>query len=220
MAIFSNMIGTNVEVFMDDFSVFGTSYDECLYSLGLVLKRCVETNLQFIKDFSKIYKPLCNLLEKDVPFKFDEECLATFESLKKSLTTAPVITALDWNEPFKMMCDASDYAVGAVLGQRKQNIFHVEFELEIKDRKGIENHVADHLSCWEDQGKASLDKTLINDFFLDEQLFGVQEEEPWFADLVNYLVSNVIPPELSYAQRKKFLHEVKWYRWDEPFLFR
>ena len=55
---------------------------------------------RFIKDFSKISKPLCNLLEKDVPFKFDDECLAAFETLKKSLITAPVITAPDWKEPY------------------------------------------------------------------------------------------------------------------------
>ena len=48
---------------------------------------------------------------------------------------------------------------------------------------------------------------MINESFPDEQLFGVQEEEPWFADIVNYLVSNIMPPDLSYAQRKKFLHE-------------
>ena len=155
MAIFSDMIGNNVEVFMDDFSIFGHSYDECLNNLHSVLKRCVETNLvlnwekchfmlcdgiilghkvsskglevdkakvgvienlpppisvkgirsflghagfyrHFIKDFSKISKPLCNLLEKDVPFKFDDECLAAFETLKKSLITAPVIMAPDW----------------------------------------------------------------------------------------------------------------------------
>ncbi|XP_074377003.1 putative mitochondrial protein AtMg00860 [Apium graveolens] len=140
-----------MEVFMDDFSIFGSSYDECLHNLSLVLKMCVETNLvlnwekcyftvkqgiilghkvsskgleedkakvgvienlpppipikeirsflghegfyrRSIKDFSKISKPLCNLLEKDVLFKFDEECLTAFESLKRSLTTTPVIT--------------------------------------------------------------------------------------------------------------------------------
>ena len=92
--------------------------------------------------------------------------------------------------------------------------------MEIKDRKGTENQVADHLSRLEDQGKASQDNTLINESFPDEQLFMVREEEPRFIDVMNYLVSNVIPAELSYAQRKKFLHEVKWYRWDEPFLFK
>ena len=72
----------------------------------------------------------------------------------------------------------------------------------------------------EDPSATSQDKTLINESFPDEQLFGVQEEEPWFADIVNYLASNVIPPDLTYAQRKKFIHEVKWYMWDEPYLFR
>ncbi|KAL8104495.1 hypothetical protein AgCh_028640 [Apium graveolens] len=350
MAIFSDMIGNNVEVFMDDFSVFGHSYDECLNNLRAVLKRCVETNLvlnwekchfmvregiilghkvsskglevdkakvgviknlpppnsvkgirsflghagfyrRFIKDFSKISKPLCNLLEKDVPFKFDDECLAAFETLKKSLITAPVITAPDWTEPFEMMCDASDYAVGAVLGQRKKNIFQVvyyasktlngaqlnytttekellaivfgfekfrsyllgtkvtvftdhaairylvskkdskprlirwvlllqEFELEIKDRKGTENQVADHLSRLENPDSTSQDRTLINESFPNEQLFAIQEEEPWFAKIVNYLVSNIMPLNLTSAQKKKFLHEVKWYMWDEPYLFR
>ena len=61
---------------------------------------------------------------------------------------------------------------------------------------------------------------MINESFPDEQLFGVQEEDSWFADIVNYLVSNVMPPELTPTQRKKFLHEVKWYMWDEPFIFR
>ncbi|MGI4673467.1 hypothetical protein ACR2XN_28790, partial [Klebsiella pneumoniae] len=78
----------------------------------------------------------------------------------------------------------------------------------------------DHLSRLEDHGGNSKDKTLINEFFPDDQLFGAQDEGPWFADIVNYLVSNVIPEEFSYAQRKKFLHDVKWYCWDEPFLFR
>ena len=61
---------------------------------------------------------------------------------------------------------------------------------------------------------------MINESFPDEQLFAVREEEPWFADIVNYLVINVILADLSYAQRKKFLYEVKLYRWDESFLFR
>ena len=86
--------------------------------------------------------------------------------------------------------------------------------------KGTKNQVADHLSRLEDHSKQTTDSILINEFFPDEQLFGAEAEEPWFADIVNYLVSKVIPPEFSYAQRKKFLHDVKWYIWDEPFLFK
>ncbi|KAK1645970.1 hypothetical protein QYE76_063775 [Lolium multiflorum] len=64
---------------------------------------------------------------KDVPFVFDDDCKEAFETLKKALTTAPVVEPPDWNLPFEIMCDASDFAVGAVLGQRvdkKLNVIH------------------------------------------------------------------------------------------------
>ncbi|KAK1645988.1 hypothetical protein QYE76_063793, partial [Lolium multiflorum] len=176
-AIFHGFCESIVEVFMDDFSVYGNSFDSCLRNLDKVLQRCEETNLvlnwekchfmvnegivlghkisergievdrakveaiekmpyprdvkgirsvlghagfyrRFIKDFSKISKPLTNLLQKDVPFVFDDDCKEAFETLKKSLTTAPVVEPPDWNLPFEIMCDASYFAVGAVLGQR------------------------------------------------------------------------------------------------------
>jgi hypothetical protein len=79
---------------------------------------------RFIKDFSKITKPLTNLLEKDVPFDFNEKCLAVFQTLKGALITAPIIQPPDWSQRFDIMCDASDYAVGAVLGQRKEGKVH------------------------------------------------------------------------------------------------
>ena len=82
---------------------------------------------RFIKDFSKITKPLCKLLIKDAPFKFTDECLVAFNRLKRELISAPIITAPDWNLPFELMCDASDYAIGAVLGQRKENRLHVVY---------------------------------------------------------------------------------------------
>ena len=81
-------------------------------------------NRWFIKDFSKIAKPLSNLLNKDALFLFDEDCLKAFNILKTSLVSAPVITTPNWGQEFELMCDASDYAVGAVLGQRKGRVFH------------------------------------------------------------------------------------------------
>jgi hypothetical protein len=75
---------------------------------------------RFIKDFSKITKPLTQLLQKNVAFDFDEKCLATFRTLKSALVCAPIIQPPDWSQPFEIMCDASDYAVGVVLGQRKE----------------------------------------------------------------------------------------------------
>jgi hypothetical protein len=65
---------------------------------------------RFIKDLSKITKPLTQHLQKDVAFDFDEKCLATFRTLKSSLVSAPIIQPLDWSQPFEIMCDASDYA--------------------------------------------------------------------------------------------------------------
>ncbi|KAL5578326.1 hypothetical protein UlMin_020025 [Ulmus minor] len=80
---------------------------------------------RFIKDFSKITKPLCELLVKDAVFDFSKDCLHAFETLKEKLISSPIIVAPDWELPFTLMCDASDYAIGAVLGQRKGKIFHV-----------------------------------------------------------------------------------------------
>ncbi|GJS28003.1 reverse transcriptase domain-containing protein [Tanacetum coccineum] len=171
------LIEDSMEVFMDDFSVFGSSFDHCLKNLEKMLKRCEETNLvlnwekchfmikegivlghkvlvsrievdkakieaisklpyptnvkaiqsflghvgfyrRFIKDFSQIARPMTQLLVKDAPFNFFEECIHAFKTLKWKLTQASIMIKLDWSLPFEIMCDASDYAVGAVLGQR------------------------------------------------------------------------------------------------------
>ena len=154
LAIFSNMVEKCIEVSMDDFSIFGPSFDCCLTNLELMLRRCVEANLvlnwmkchfmvqerivlghkisargievdkakidvieklsplvnvkgiqsflghagfyqRFIKDFSKIARPLINWLNKDVVFKLDEECLTAFQTLKTSLVSTPIIVAPD-----------------------------------------------------------------------------------------------------------------------------
>ncbi|GJR30061.1 reverse transcriptase domain-containing protein [Tanacetum coccineum] len=78
---------------------------------------------RFIQDFSKIDRPMTHLLEKDTPFFFSEECVDSFNTLKRKLTEAPILIAPDWDLPFKLMCDASDFAIGAVLGQRKNKHF-------------------------------------------------------------------------------------------------
>ena len=77
---------------------------------------------RFIKDFSKISRPLTNLLQKDVPFVFDDDCVKAFEILKKALISASIVQPPGWNLRFEIMCDASDYVVGVVLGQRVDNI--------------------------------------------------------------------------------------------------
>ncbi|GKB20288.1 reverse transcriptase domain-containing protein [Tanacetum coccineum] len=140
MAIFHDMIEETMEVFMDDFSVFGDSFSSCLSHLDKMLKRekvdviaklppptsvkGIRSFLghagfyrRFIQDFSKIAWPMTHLLEKETLFIFSTECREAFKTLKKKLAEAPILVAPDWDLPFKIMCDASNFAVGAVLGQ-------------------------------------------------------------------------------------------------------
>ncbi|GKA36835.1 reverse transcriptase domain-containing protein [Tanacetum coccineum] len=87
---------------------------------------------RFIKDFSMISKPMNQLLMKDAKFDFFEDCKKAFNKLKEKLTTAPIIISLDWSVPFELMCDASDFAVGAVLGQRIEGRFkHIYYASKI-----------------------------------------------------------------------------------------
>ena len=72
---------------------------------------------RFIKEFSTIEKPLSSLLMHGVPFLFDEKCLTAFTMLKDKLTSTPIVIAPDWELPFLLMCDASDYVVKVILGQ-------------------------------------------------------------------------------------------------------
>nr|GFB71048.1 reverse transcriptase domain-containing protein [Tanacetum cinerariifolium] len=182
MAIFYDMIEKTIEVFMDDFSVFGNSFSSCLTSLENMLKRCEDTKLalnwekshfmvkegivlghkiskkgievdkakievisklphlttvkgirsflrharfyrRFIKDFSKISRPMTHLLEKNSPFIFSNKCIQASRTLKDKLTETPILVAPNWDQPFELMCDASDYTVGAVLGQRIEKHF-------------------------------------------------------------------------------------------------
>nr|GEX11510.1 reverse transcriptase [Tanacetum cinerariifolium] len=183
IAIFHYMIEKTMEVFMDDFSVFGDSFSSCLTNLDKMLKRCEDTNLvlnwekchfmcrerivlghkisksgievdrakvdviaklphptivkgvrsslghagfyrRFIQGFSKIARPTTHLLEKGIPFVFSKECVDAFNTLKKKLTKALIFVVPDYNLPFELMYDASDFAIGAVLGQRKTKNFH------------------------------------------------------------------------------------------------
>nr|GFB20824.1 hypothetical protein [Tanacetum cinerariifolium] len=78
---------------------------------------------RFIQDFSKISRPMTHLLEKNTPFIFSEDCIKAFQTLKKKLTEAPILISPSWDLPFELMCDASDFAIGAVLGQRHEKHF-------------------------------------------------------------------------------------------------
>ena len=225
---------------------------------------------RFLKDFSEISKSLSSLLMQWVPFNFDESFMKAFAALKEKLISTPIVVALDWELPFKLMCDASDYAEGAVLSQRQNKIFLAiyyanrtlneaqlnyaitekvllailfafdkfrpyliknkvivytdhstikylmakkdakkrlihwalllqEFFVDIKDKKGIEDLVADHLSRLELPKSEVKQQVQINYTFPNEQLLVVShcDVAPWFSDIVNYLATKVIPPHLS-----------------------
>nr|GFA98414.1 reverse transcriptase domain-containing protein [Tanacetum cinerariifolium]GFA98436.1 reverse transcriptase domain-containing protein [Tanacetum cinerariifolium] len=78
---------------------------------------------RFTQDFSKIARPMTRLLENDTLFFFFNECIESFQTLKRKLTEAPILIAPDWDLPFELMCDASDFAIGVVTGQRKTKHF-------------------------------------------------------------------------------------------------
>ncbi|RVW91124.1 Retrovirus-related Pol polyprotein from transposon 17.6 [Vitis vinifera] len=286
-----------MEVFMDDITVYGGTFEECLVNLEAVRNRCIEKGLvlnwekchfmvrqgivlghiisekgievdkanvelivklsfpttmkgirqflshagfyrRFIKDFSNLSKPLCELLSKDAKFVWDERCQNSFDQLKQFLTTAPIVRAPNWQLPFEVMCDASDFAIGAVLGQREdgkpyviyyasktlneaqrnyttteKELLVVVFALDkfraylvgsfiivftdhsaLKDKKGVENVVADHLS-----GLAIAHNSHvlpINDDFPEESLM-LLEKAPWYAHIANYLVTGEVPNYVS-----------------------
>ncbi|XP_070008702.1 uncharacterized protein LOC142164975 [Nicotiana tabacum] len=95
-----------------------------------------------------------------------------------------------------------------------------EFDFEVKDRKGTENQVVNHLSRLEEAGRPKEDLG-INDAFPDEHILALSNTfAPWYADIANYLVSDLIPDGLEAYQKKKFSRDCRQYYWEEPFLFR
>ncbi|RVX07090.1 Retrovirus-related Pol polyprotein from transposon 17.6 [Vitis vinifera] len=313
LSIFNDMVKRIMEVFMDDITIYGSTFDECLVDLEVVLNRCIEKDLvlnwekchfmvpqgivlghiiskkgievdkanvelivklpspttikgvrqflghtgfykRFIKDFSKLARPLCELLQL----------------------------------PFEVMCDASDFAIGAILGQREDGKPYViyygsktlneaqrnytttkkellvvvfsldkfraylvgsfivvftdhsalkyfltkqeakarlirwilllqEFNLQIKDKKGVENVVADHLSRLAIAHNSH--SFPINDDFPEESLMLI-EAAPWYAHIANYLVTGEIPSEWKAQDKKHFFAKIHAYYWEESFLFK
>nr|GEY02228.1 reverse transcriptase domain-containing protein [Tanacetum cinerariifolium] len=152
---------------------------------------------RFINDFSKIARPMTRLLEKDTPFIFSHEYVDAFQTLKRKLTKAPILIALDWDMPFELMCDASDFAIRA------------EFTFKVVDTKGAENLAANHLSRLENPHQNVLNPKEINESFPFETLNLVStrgnQSTPWFADFANYHAGNFIVKEGVYPIRKPLI---------------
>ncbi|GJS10895.1 reverse transcriptase domain-containing protein [Tanacetum coccineum] len=126
MTIFHELIEDSMEVFMDDFFIFGSSFDYCLENLEKMLKRCEETNLvlNWEKYHFMVKEVIVLGLSRSGIEASTEECIQAFDKPKQELTQAPIMIKLDWSLLFEIMCDASDYAVGVVLGKRKDKNFH------------------------------------------------------------------------------------------------
>nr|GEZ73282.1 reverse transcriptase domain-containing protein [Tanacetum cinerariifolium] len=158
---------------------------------------------RFIKDFSKISRPMTHLLEKNSPFIFSSECIQAFRTLKDKLIEAPILIAPNWDQPFELMCDASDFAVGAVLGQSIDKHF---------DPSTTPNPYENIFNPKE-----------INEAFPLETLNKVAHNDPstpWYADLANYHAGNFIIKGMTSQQKKKFFKDARHYFWDDPYLFR
>ncbi|GJR28266.1 reverse transcriptase domain-containing protein [Tanacetum coccineum] len=227
MAIFHDMIEKTMEVFMDDFSVFGDSFSTCLSHLDKMLKRCEDTNL--VLNWEKSH------------FMVKEGIVLGHKSLNQELrsyrakgwiklTEAPILIAPDWDLPFELMCDASDFAIGAVLGQRKNKhfqpihyasktmtelistlLYDQKQELPYRnlmlsfETKGAENLAADHLSRLENPHQDKLENKEITETFPLETLGSVAlraDSTPWFADFANYHAGNFVVKGMSSQQIK------------------
>ena len=95
---------------------------------------------RFIKDFSKIVRPLCSLLKKYAKFDFDDKCLFAFDDIKAKLVISPIMATPYWSKDFEIMCDASDFAMGAVLGQRTEKIFRAIYYVSKTFNEAQENY--------------------------------------------------------------------------------
>ncbi|RVW56467.1 Retrovirus-related Pol polyprotein from transposon 17.6 [Vitis vinifera] len=225
LSIFSDM----VERIMDDITVYGGH---------IISKNEIEVDKAKVELIVKLPPPT-----NDAKFVWDEKCQKSFEELKQFLTTALIVRAPNWKLPFEVMCDASDLAMGAVLGQREDGkpyvIYYASKTLNEAQRNytttekellavvfaldkfraylGVENVVADHLSrlviAHDSHGLP------IDDDFPEESLMSI-EVVPWYSHIANYLVTGEVPSKWSAQDKKHFFAKIHAYYWEEPFLFK
>ncbi|GJY82355.1 reverse transcriptase domain-containing protein [Tanacetum coccineum] len=208
-AIFHDMVEDFMEVFMDDFSVF----------VGAVLGQRIDGKFKPIYYASKTLN----------------DTQAHYTTTKKELLV--VVFSFDKFHPYLILSKTVVYIDHSALKYlfRKQEhdakprlirwvLLLQGFNIEIKDKKGAENLVVDHLLRLENLNIGELAKEEIKDKFPDEHLMilkaKLNDEEPWYADYINYIVGKVVPPEWTLEKKKRFFSQVKNYFWDDPHAFR
>ncbi|RVW73692.1 Retrovirus-related Pol polyprotein from transposon 17.6 [Vitis vinifera] len=279
LSIFSDMVERIMEVFMDDITVYGGTFEECLVNLEAVLHRCIEKDLvlnwekchfmvrqgivlghiisekgievnkakvelisklpspttikgvrqflghagfyrRFIKDFSKLSKPLCELLAKDAKScvwskrRWEALCdLLCKQNIERSLEELHNYRERIASCALKYLLTKQDAKARLI----RWILLLQEFDLQIRDKKGVENVVADHLSRL---AIAHNSHALpINDDFPKESLMFLVKT-PWYAHIANYLVTSEIPSEWNAQDRNHLFAKIHAYYWEEPFLFK
>nr|GEY82024.1 retrovirus-related Pol polyprotein from transposon 17.6 [Tanacetum cinerariifolium] len=240
MEIFHDMIEKTMEVFMDDFFVFGNSYQSCLSYLERMLKRCEDTSLclNWEKSHFMVKEVLGQRQDKHFrPIHYASKTMTEAES-KYTMTEKEMLAVVYAFEKFRsyLILNKSivytDHSALKYLFQKKDLkarllrwvLLLQEFTSKVIDTKGAENLAVDNLSRLENPHQNVLDPKEINESFPLETLNLVStrgnQSTLWFADFVNYHAGNFIVKGMSSQQKSKFFKDVKHYFLDDPHLFK
>ncbi|GJY35443.1 reverse transcriptase domain-containing protein [Tanacetum coccineum] len=222
MAIFHDMIEETMEVFMDDFSVFGDSFSSCLSHLDKILKRCEDTNL--VLNWEK-----CHFMVKEgiiLGHKISKSEIEVDKAKVDVIAKLPHPTSV---KGIRMYTDHSDLKYLLAKQDAKPRLLRwilllQEFDVIIRDKKRAENLAVDHLSRLENPHQDVLKNKEITKTFPLETLgmvtFRGDDSTLWFAYFANYHAGNFVIKGMSSQQKNKFFKDVKHYFLDDPYLFK
>nr|GEU86886.1 reverse transcriptase domain-containing protein [Tanacetum cinerariifolium] len=221
MVIFHDMIEQTMEVFMDDFSVFGDSFSTCLTNLEKMLKRCEDTKLALNWEKSHFMVKEGIVLGHKVSKKGIEVDKAKIEVISKlpHPTTVKGIRSFLGHAALKYLF-AKKNAKARLL---RWILLLQEFDFKVVDTKGAKNYTADHLSRLENPYENVFDPKEINESFPLETISKLAHHDqstPWFVDFANYHTGKFIIKGMSTQQKNNFFKDVKHYFWDDPYLFK
>nr|GEW74195.1 reverse transcriptase domain-containing protein [Tanacetum cinerariifolium] len=163
-------------------------------------------------------RPMTHLPEKETSFVFSKDCIDAFKTLKKKLTKALILVVPDWNLPFELMCDASDFAIGAVLGQRKTKHFQ---PIHYASKTMTEAQI--HYTTTEKEMLAvvyTFEKFRPYLVLSKSIVYTDHSALKYLLNLANFYAGNFIGKGMPFQQKKKLCKDVKNYFWDDPYLFR